>query len=308
MELSAIESFCAVSRTGSLSKAAADLNVEQSTLTRQIDRLEKSVGVKLFHRSGRGMVLNEKGEIFYKYAEEVMAATTRARRAAAELAVDGPARIIIAAQPNIAQLSFSAIGHALKVEFPKSKLRFADGLGHQIMTWLQDGDIDAAILYLPERSTLIDYEVLLEEPLYLVSPYSTNRRHSISVGDLLDLPLVLPSTAYGLRALVNRLEKKTGKGIKMAIECDGSAFLTKRLVQSHHGHSIMPLAAVIDEIQQKTLSSTLIDDPDTIRKVVLATAKGRPAISGLPQITHVLKQTIARLVEKKEWPGVKKMS
>jgi LysR family nitrogen assimilation transcriptional regulator len=307
MDLNAIEYFYAVTQAGSLSKAASDLGVEQSTLTRQIDRLEKFVGVKLFHRSGRGMILNDKGKVFYQYAEEVMSAASKARVAASELASDGPAQIIIAAQPTIAQVTFGSIGHALKDEFPRSTIRFSEGLGHQTVSWLLEGEVDAAVLYLPERSSIIDYDILLTEPLYCVSPYSASQRDSITAAELLDLPLVLPSTAYGVRAIIQTFSAKTGKSPNISIEVDGSNLLTRNLVQMHHGHAIMPLASVSFEIAQKMLSATRIDDQDAIRTVVLATAKGRPAVSGLSRITQLVKLTIARLVENNEWPGVNRM-
>lgn len=55
MNLNLIECFYAVAKASSLSKVATDMEIEQSTLTRYINRLEASIGVRLFHRSGRGM-------------------------------------------------------------------------------------------------------------------------------------------------------------------------------------------------------------------------------------------------------------
>lgn len=61
---SEIRYFLAVVQCGSLSAASEQLFVAVSAISRQIQRLETQVGVPLFERHARGMVLNEAGEIF----------------------------------------------------------------------------------------------------------------------------------------------------------------------------------------------------------------------------------------------------
>ena len=61
---SEIRYFLAVVNCGSLSAASEQLFVAVSAISRQIQRLEAQVGVPLFERHARGMVLNEAGEIF----------------------------------------------------------------------------------------------------------------------------------------------------------------------------------------------------------------------------------------------------
>lgn len=305
MDLNLIECFYAVAKAGSLSKVATDMEIEQSTLTRYINRLEASIGVKLFHRSGRGMVLNEKGKLFFNYAEAVIQAAENARQAAANLAAVGPSQIIIAAQPTIAQVTFAEIGHELRREFPSAKIRFAEGLGHQIISWLQEGKVDAAILYLPENASMLTYEHLVQEPLYLVGPADAQEMGvAVCALNLLDFPLVLPSTTHGLRTLSSALAMRYGKELKIAVECNGSTFLTRRLVQLGHGYTILPLASVMDEVTSGTLRAAKIDDPETVRSVVLATATGRPQAQHFWRINQIIKLTIAELVAGQKWPGV----
>jgi len=66
--------FWTVARTGSVTKASAELLLAPPTISAQIKRLEDSLGEKLFERSGRRLVLTEEGRLAFRYAEEIFAA------------------------------------------------------------------------------------------------------------------------------------------------------------------------------------------------------------------------------------------
>ena len=57
MDLLELEHFQQIAELGSLSKVSATLGISQSTLTRQLKKLEEAFGAPLFYRHGRGMVL-----------------------------------------------------------------------------------------------------------------------------------------------------------------------------------------------------------------------------------------------------------
>lgn len=63
--------FWMVAKEGGITAAAAQLHLSQPTLSTQIQKLEKSMGVKLFDRVGRGLVLSETGQIVFRYADEI---------------------------------------------------------------------------------------------------------------------------------------------------------------------------------------------------------------------------------------------
>jgi LysR family transcriptional activator of nhaA len=65
--------FWTVARTGSVTKASAELLLAPPTVSAQIKRLEDTLGEKLFERSGRRLVLTEAGRLAFRYAEEIFA-------------------------------------------------------------------------------------------------------------------------------------------------------------------------------------------------------------------------------------------
>ena len=71
MDWDKLRIFYKVANAGSFTHASEVLNLSQSAISRQISALEGEVGVPLFHRHARGLILTEQGEILYKAAEDV---------------------------------------------------------------------------------------------------------------------------------------------------------------------------------------------------------------------------------------------
>ena len=65
--------FWTTAKEGGITPAAEKLHLSQPTLSTQIGKLEKSMGVKLFDRKGRSLVLTDTGQIAYRYADEIFA-------------------------------------------------------------------------------------------------------------------------------------------------------------------------------------------------------------------------------------------
>lgn len=71
MDWDKLRIFHSVAEAGSFTRAGDRLNLSQSAVSRQISALEASLGVTLFHRHARGLLLTEKGEMLYRTAREV---------------------------------------------------------------------------------------------------------------------------------------------------------------------------------------------------------------------------------------------
>ena len=65
--------FHAVAEAGSFTRASETLNLSQSAVSRQISALEEALGVSLFHRHARGLILTEQGDLLYKTVHDVFA-------------------------------------------------------------------------------------------------------------------------------------------------------------------------------------------------------------------------------------------
>ncbi|MGB6104959.1 MAG: LysR family transcriptional regulator [Pusillimonas sp.] len=304
MNPTSLEYFVRIAELGSISRTAIELGIEQSTMTRHIARLESDLNVRLFHRSGRGVVLTNAGALLLTRARAVADALDETRRLAVALADEGPSELVIAAQPTLAQCSFADIARALRLRFPETRLRMVETMGHQIINWLVEGKIDIALLYVPNQATLVDVDVLFHEPLYFVAP--PNRPPlgaTIAVAQMLEHRLILPSTPHGVRELTEGLAASCNTRVKLEVESDGSNAITKNLVQAGIGCAILPLATVAEEVKQGTLQAARLVEPEVIREIAIATARNRPAVVGQWDILQHIRRVIGDRVSSGRWPG-----
>ncbi|PKM79938.1 MAG: LysR family transcriptional regulator [Firmicutes bacterium HGW-Firmicutes-14] len=85
MELTQLRAFYEIARSGSFSKGAEKLNITQPALSRQIESLEKSVGISLFNRHSRGVYLTEAGRRLIEYVEQILRLADEADRTLQEI-------------------------------------------------------------------------------------------------------------------------------------------------------------------------------------------------------------------------------
>ncbi|WP_423197194.1 LysR family transcriptional regulator [Cupriavidus sp. H19C3] len=298
--------FVCVANTQSISRAALELGADQSTVSRQIARLEAALDTRLFHRSGRGVVLTDAGNTLLGYARQVASTLSEARAAVRASTAQGPSQLVIAAQPTIANTAFAAIGTALKQRFPATRLRFVEGLASPILAWLAAGEIDVALLYLPEQQGALKVDILLEEDLTLVTPTSwSHLGPTFPARRLGEIPLILPSTGHGLRLLAESLAARVGTTLNMALECDASNTVSMRLVEDGCGATLLPFAAVADRVAQGRLHSARLVEPVVTRQVALATARNRPAVPELWDIMQTVRMSVRNIVMSGAWPGAR---
>ncbi len=301
----ALEYFVRIAESGSISRTAIEQGIDQSSMTRHIAKLETDLKVRLFHRSGRGVVLTDAGALLLTRARAVADALDETRKLAVTLTDKGPSQLVIAAQPTIAQRSFAAVARAMRARFPDTRLHLVEALGHQLINWLVEGKIDVALLYVPNQASVIEVDVLLQEPLYFVAPPDhTPLDDTIAVAQMLERPLVLPSTPHGLRELAEGLAANSNTPLQIEVECDGSTAITKNLVQAGIGCTILPLATVAEEIAQGNLRAARLVEPVVMREIAIATARNRPPVIGQWDILQSIRQVINEQVTLGNWPGV----
>lgn len=98
MDWDKLRIFHAVAKAGSFTHAGDTLNLSQSAVSRHISTLEESLGISLFNRHARGLILTEEGEILYATAQDIFAKLSmiEGRLADSKQLPEGPLRITAA--------------------------------------------------------------------------------------------------------------------------------------------------------------------------------------------------------------------
>lgn len=225
--------FLAVADSGSLSAASRQLFVATSAISRQIQRLEQEVGVPLFDRHGRGMVLTDAGKIFehrLRQSQRDMDATlseikglTAVRRTA----------IRIACTEGVAYDLLPAICSLFRQHYPSVSFQMQVGNTRQVSESLNRGECDLALQFClhPERSVQIAGS-WPAPVLVVMSAEHPLASHTFHLQDLSSYPVALTDQSTTVRQLFDLSCQMNGVFIEPTLTCNNFATLYNFLRQT----------------------------------------------------------------------------
>jgi DNA-binding transcriptional LysR family regulator len=206
LDLRLVRYFTAVAEHLNFARAAEALHVAQPSLSRQIQRLESTLGVRLLERTNQGSHLTAAGEAFLPRAQTLLHQAQEAARAAQGAA---PARTVTIGY--VEDLVITRAVRDLRRRRPEAYVRTRHLTWHEAGV-LVEGGVDALVVRAPLTIPTdgLDITVLYEESGVLVLP-ATHRlagERTVDVGDLHDEPLIActsaPSTWTGFWRLLPR--------------------------------------------------------------------------------------------------------
>jgi DNA-binding transcriptional LysR family regulator len=191
-EIRQLRYFAAVAERGSVSQAALELNLSQSSLSEALRKLETELGVELLERSPRGVRPTAAGEALLVEARGAIERFDAALDAARDAARGRAGRLRVGFEAaGAGRLSTQARARFL-ARYPRVRVeprRFEWGAE---VAALREGDCDVAFVWLPADLTGLRWELVAEERRYagLATLHPLARRSELSVLDLNDEPIM----------------------------------------------------------------------------------------------------------------------
>jgi LysR family transcriptional regulator of gallate degradation len=210
MNLRQLDQFLAVARYGSFTAASAHLGVAQPSLTKSIRAIERELGVKLFERLPRGVVLTAPGCALQRHAERVGVQMLDAARELQSL-VGQPAAgsVFVGAGPSwLRRLLPQAAGMALRNN-PTMRLSVVGGFDDVLLKALRAGELDFVVAELPPAESATDLDLLAltsdELTVFCRQGHPLVSAATPSMSDLLAYPWVMPPATTRAQQRLNAL-------------------------------------------------------------------------------------------------------
>jgi DNA-binding transcriptional LysR family regulator len=162
-----LQFFIAAAEAGSVSGAARGLSISQSSVTEAIRALEDDLGVTLFDRQARGLLITHKGSAFLRHARQILADVATARTSFKDEAETATGRLSLGVTSLVAGYVLSDILSRFRRAFPQVDLNVIEDNGDYLQHLLIGGELDVAVLL---TSSVKDRMAMQVETL-LVSPY-----------------------------------------------------------------------------------------------------------------------------------------
>ncbi len=223
MDLLQLRYFVRVAELGSFTRAATALSVAQPALSRQVRLLEVELRQNLLRRNGRGAVPTEAGTLLLEHARGILHQVERAREELAQVRGGLAGRVALGLPPSVARVLAVPLMRAFRAELPDARLAVIEGLSTSMLESLLAGRLDVAVLYNAAPQPEIELSPLHSEELLIVEAANAaaGPARPVSLTELSQLPLVIPSQPNAFRMHVEATLAAAGLRPTIAMEVDG---------------------------------------------------------------------------------------
>ncbi len=305
MEMRQLHYFVALAEESSVSRAAVKLSVAQPAISRQIRMLEEELGVTLFHRTGRGMKLTSAGSFFEGRVRQILNDLGELEHDVRQLKGVIEGKVTLGLPPTESHILVPPLLRALRASHPGVDLRIVEAFSGDVSELLTTGHIDVALFYKAPRTKHYVADELLHESLYLLQSGASSQpeQETLSIADLADWPMVLPSRRHGLRALLEQMCNDVGVDLNVEYEIDSLMPLV-RMVEDGTAATVLPYNAVQREIEEGRIVATQIDPLQLRRVLVLATTTHHPVRTAMRIVAQLCSDIVRDLAADGKWQGI----
>lgn len=252
MDLTYFRTFREVARRKSFTRAGEELGYAQSSITMQIQKLEREYGVPLFERYGRQLRLTPPGESLLVLAQQMLEIYDQSKEMIASQ-VSGT--LTIGTINSLAAYYLPPYLHQLKQLYPGLNIQLFPDSEASILSKVKEGDYDIGLLLdqYPADPSLTCTSVR-EEQLILIAPldHPLAQQTQIQLSDLGNTEFIVTEEGCIYRGKFERLLKDNAVALQVGFEL-GNVETIKHCVMSGLGLALLPRITVASELDMGKL-------------------------------------------------------
>jgi DNA-binding transcriptional LysR family regulator len=255
--------FCEVARCGSFSKAAKLLYMTQPAVSQSIMQLESELGIRLFTRTHKGVVLTDEGKVLFGYANSAVNLINMGEKKLMEFKNLMLGDLKIGVGDTISRYFLLPYLEKFHNQYPNVKLKIINRTTLELCTMLKSGEIDIAICNLPiEDSSLESIELMdIHDVFVCGEKYKERFSIEISLEEIAGFPLILLESKSNSRQYVEKYMLSKGVKIEPEIEL-GSHDLLLEFAKINLG-----ISCVVKEFSQEYLKNGVIYEVQIVEPI-----------------------------------------
>ncbi|MGK5630810.1 LysR family transcriptional regulator [Streptomyces sp. URMC 123] len=265
--------FAGVARHEHVTRAARELGVPQSTLSRAMVRLEQDLGVDLFARRGRTVSLTPAGRAFLGSVERALAEVERAAEAVTADADPASGKVAFGFLHTLGSETVPGLIRAFRADHPRVRFQLVQNYGEAMIERLRAGELDLCLTSpVPDAPDLVTRR-LDEQRLRLVVPedHPLAGRKRIRLAEAAEETFVTLEPGYGLRRITDALCEEAGFKPRVAFEGEEAETL-RGLVAAGLGVALLPPPTA----PRRGVSELTVTAPRAVREIGVAWLEGQP--------------------------------
>lgn len=277
MTLVQLEYIVAVDTYRSFVAAAEKCFVTQPTLSMQIQKLEESLGVKIFDRSRQPVVPTEVGMKIIEQARTVLLESQKISEILQEKKGELEGELRVGVIPTVAPYLLPDVITIFLKKYPKVKLQIWEYTTERIVQELKQGSLDCGILSTPlSDGNIMETPIFYETFVAYVSEKSAlYQKKILSTDDISEEKLWLLNEGHCMRGQVlNICNYKHNYGLEGTFEYNtGSVETLKRMVDINSGITILPELSIRNYNEDEIAHVRYFKSPEPVREISVVTTQ-----------------------------------
>lgn len=279
MDIRRLEVFCKVFELRSFTKAAEELSLSQPTVSEHIRLLEKSLGETLIDRLGREVQPTPAGQVFYRYATQIIKLLEESREALSQFKGRLEGNLILGASTIPGTYILPRYIGSFKSAYPAIRLTLRIGDTSDVVEGVLEGTLEAGIVGFKWRDRRITTEEIFSDELVLaVHPnHGWATRQSITLSELTGQPFILREKGSGTRMVLRSILEAHGFELeRLSVVAEmGSTEAVRQGLRAGIGISILSKQAVSEDFELGRLVHVEVDGIRFFRPMHLTLRKNR---------------------------------
>ncbi|MFD1770989.1 hydrogen peroxide-inducible genes activator [Sphingobacterium suaedae] len=277
MTLVQLEYVIAVDTYRSFVAAAEHCFVTQPTLSMQIQKLEESIGAKIFDRSRQPVVPTEVGEKIIKQARVILNESKKIEEILQQEKGEISGELRIGVIPTVAPYLLPDVLTQFLRKYPKLQLQIWEHTTERIVQELKAGKLDCGVVSTPLNESAIDEVPLYYETFvaYVSERSPLYQKKMVTTDEIADEKLWLLNEGHCMRGQVlNLCHYKHNHGAQGTFEYNtGSVETLKRMVDINAGITILPEMSILSYDEDQLTHVRYFKTPEPVREISLVTTQ-----------------------------------
>ncbi len=276
MEIRQLKAFLAIAEAKTFTAGAKVVNITQAAVSMQIRQLEDELGMSLFTRTPRRVILTEAGEHLLQRARRILREHDAAIAEIAELAGAEYGRLRIgSASAMFATAQLPTILERLKEKFPNAEITVSSGTSQTLVDKMLHGDIDIAFVSLPVETPNIQTDLLYSDEIVAIAhpKHPLANEKFISAATLAGEQLILGEKGGNTRRMIDDFFAAANVKPNVMMELSRQEAINK-MVENQMGVGIAGAKNVSKEIREGRLVSWLVEGAEIKWDLGLARLRG----------------------------------
>jgi DNA-binding transcriptional LysR family regulator len=242
-DLRQLRFFVTVAELMNVSRAAEALNISQSALSRQLQALEEEIGLRLFDRVGKRLVLTAEGEEMLPRVAGLVEQAEALSIRAVDVARGRIGRLRIGSTPQTIAALIAPALKAFRIDHPLIEVALLEGANRELIEMVERGAVHVAIAGSEDPNAFGSAPLFSAELLAYLPPNDRRAKASaLPLEALKDMPFLLLRRGFMTREMFDYACRKLGIRPRIVLESDSPHALVA-MVEAGHGVAILSSSA-----------------------------------------------------------------